>query len=719
MGSVIALLPANGWPRLLCDAVWQSTLIAAFGWLTAHFLVRQPGARAWVLLFSLTACVLAPLASMAARGSGWTIMAQIDGATPPQTAGADRNSATTQDELDRAANAPPTGSLSKLSDVSLDQISAAPAAESPHGSGLQPETQARSLAYGYVWLGIGWLLASTLIGVRLALSCLATRRLLRAATPCDDAALLAASVTAAQRIGLRKTPTLLVSGHVQTPTILALGRPRLLIPADHAGRASRERPPCRSVDGKSVDWVAAFAHELAHVARGDGWTRLGVELVLIALPLQPLVWLARRAFHTACEESCDDWAVATGSNPVDLAETLTAWITKSKPLAPLVAIGMSSTKARTLRLLALRGKPVIRLNRAWRWAGIPVALLLIAGFAVAQSPSGEHKKPDHPPTPAAASKGDNKPPSDKTAASSDKTGAKGDRDTLPPYVIDPPDILTITPVQLVPKESTRVAPLDKVRIEVHGTLVDQPITGMFQVDSSGEVVLGPAYGAVKISGLMRLEAQDVVKKKLLELLTQPEVALTIDESRRESGITGKHLVAPDGRINLGIYGTVSVAGLTVTEARAALETKLSESFAEPKVVVDLSAFNSKVFYAVVANQIHRLPITGSETIMDVMSQLSAGPDGVDSISISRPASATSKARNLEVHWKEVVQGDDTTNYQIVPGDRVFVKFVQSEGGGFGGGSGGFGGSAAPTRQKLPDKTPNADKGDSQPPPARP
>ena len=45
--------------------------------------------------------------------------------------------------------------------------------------------------------------------------------------------------------------------------------------------------------------------------------------------------------------------------------------------------------------------------------------------------------------------------------------------SLPPYVIEPPDILTITPVQLVPKESTRVAPLDKVRIEVHGTPLNQ------------------------------------------------------------------------------------------------------------------------------------------------------------------------------------------------------------------------------------------------------
>ena len=63
------------------------------------------------------------------------------------------------------------------------------------------------------------------------------------------------------------------------------------------------------------------------------------------LPLQPLIWLIRRSFHTACEEACDDWAVATGDNPVDLADTLTAWINRKQRTASLVAIGMSSTSA--------------------------------------------------------------------------------------------------------------------------------------------------------------------------------------------------------------------------------------------------------------------------------------------------------------------------------------------------------------------------------------
>src|SRR5205807_8419858 len=97
---------------------------------------------------------------------------------------------------------------------------------------------------------------------------------------------------------------------------------------------------------------------------------------------------------------------------------------------------------------------------------------------------------------------------------------------------------------------------------------------------------------------------------------------------------------------------------------------------DPKVDVDIFTYNSKVYYVILANQIQRLQITGRETVLDAIAQCRFFGQEIASISISRPASATSKARSLDVHWKEVLQGDNTRNYQILPGDRVFVHFVQ-------------------------------------------
>ncbi|HEV3415771.1 MAG TPA: polysaccharide biosynthesis/export family protein, partial [Pirellulales bacterium] len=277
-------------------------------------------------------------------------------------------------------------------------------------------------------------------------------------------------------------------------------------------------------------------------------------------------------------------------------------------------------------------------------------------------------------TPVAASHGEVKASKDETESSTPQPDTRGRRVGLPPYVIEAPDVLTITPVQLVPKGTTRVSPLDKVHIEVDDALPKKPISGIFPVDSSGEVVLGPVYGALKISGLTRLEAQETVRKKLAEILKDPQVALIIDETQRETGITGKHRVGPDGRINLGIYGTVYVDGQTVAEARAAVEKKLSDLFVDPKVAVDVSEYKSKFFYTIIGEQIVRSKLDGNETVLDaILGPISGSWDSTKAIFISRP-SISGKVQRLEVNWKDVLQGDDTTNYQILPGDRVFVQF---------------------------------------------
>src|SRR5690606_4534235 len=111
-----------------------------------------------------------------------------------------------------------------------------------------------------------------------------------------------------------------------------------------------------------------------------------------------------------------------------------------------------------------------------------------------------------------------------------------------------------------------------------GTGVGAEIRGDFMVDSAGSIVLGPNYGAVKVSGMTRVEAEDAVVRHLRKILSDPVVALTIDESAPTLGIVGKHLVGPDGRINLGTYGSVYLAGHTIAEARSTIEKHLAKDF---------------------------------------------------------------------------------------------------------------------------------------------
>ncbi len=69
---------------------------------------------------------------------------------------------------------------------------------------------------------------------------------------------------------------------------------------------------------------------------------------------------------------------------------------------------------------------------------------------------------------------------------------------------------------------------DTVFIRVMGTPPTQPIHGVFQVEPSGMVALGPEYGRAKIVGLSLEGAEDAVKKALSRTLRNPKVMVTYD-----------------------------------------------------------------------------------------------------------------------------------------------------------------------------------------------
>jgi polysaccharide export outer membrane protein len=51
-------------------------------------------------------------------------------------------------------------------------------------------------------------------------------------------------------------------------------------------------------------------------------------------------------------------------------------------------------------------------------------------------------------------------------------------------------------------------------------------------------------------------------------------------------------------VNLGTYGRVRVVGLTMDEARRAIEMHLSQFLESPQIALDVMGYNSKVFYVV-------------------------------------------------------------------------------------------------------------------------
>jgi polysaccharide export outer membrane protein len=259
--------------------------------------------------------------------------------------------------------------------------------------------------------------------------------------------------------------------------------------------------------------------------------------------------------------------------------------------------------------------------------------------------------------------------------------------SLPPYTIEPPDVLTIEALRVVPKAPYRIRPIDILQVDVEGELPEglgQEINNMlFVVEPSGALNLGAAYGKVNVKGLSLEEARDAVEALLRRTLRDPQVSLTLYESSGVQQIVGLHTVGMDGYVNLGTYGQVYVTGLTIPEAKAEIEEHLSAFLENPQVAVDVYTYQSKVYYVITegggppfGDQIARFPITGNETVLDALTQVQGlSPRSSKNIWIARPSPGSDDCfQILPVKYADVTgKGGIATNYQILPGDRVFVQ----------------------------------------------
>src|SRR5262249_7795138 len=192
--------------------------------------------------------------------------------------------------------------------------------------------------------------------------------------------------------------------------------------------------------------------------------------------------------------------------------------------------------------------------------------------------------------------------------------------SLPDYVIEPPDILLIDAIRLVPLPPYKVEPLDALLITVPGTTPPlEPITGTYVVESDGTINLGE-YGSVKVVGMTLEQVREAVKKQVGARIKDPQVLVALGQSRALQQIRGEHLVRPDGTVGLGTYGSVRVVGMTLQEARTAIEDHLGQFLQNPEIALDVFAYNSKAYYVIFdlggnGQQVVRLPVTGNDTVL--------------------------------------------------------------------------------------------------------
>lgn len=181
-----------------------------------------------------------------------------------------------------------------------------------------------------------------------------------------------------------------------------------------------------------------------------------------------------------------------------------------------------------------------------------------------------------------------------------------------------------------------------------------------------------------------IEAPDVLV--IEALLQDPRSKLT--EPLPVQPVSGDFLVRLDGTVNLGVWGTVPVAGLSPMKAGDAVRRKIA-AFTQVNgsrdradsilVTVEVKSNNSKAYYVFLdgaaGEQVIKLPMSGKETVLDAIAAIPGLAAKADQrqIRISRKGGEGEPFQSLAVDWSAIVQrGDTRTNYILLPGDRVYV-----------------------------------------------
>jgi beta-lactamase regulating signal transducer with metallopeptidase domain/HEAT repeat protein len=222
-----------------------------------------------------------------------------------------------------------------------------------------------------IWAGV-----VLLLGVWLAWSALAVRRIVRRAHPLDTQDWLTPLWEIADRLELDEPPRLLGSSDAKMPFACGFIKPTIVLPAEcESWTLDRRR--------------AVLLHELAHVKRHDLLGHTLGRLTCAVYWFHPLVWTAAKQLRSESERACDDLALSCGAKPSDYAEHLLDIVTSVKGDAtPAVALAMARRKEFEGRMLAILD-PDLRHSTPNRRqaAGLIVSLALISVVVGAAAPA--------------------------------------------------------------------------------------------------------------------------------------------------------------------------------------------------------------------------------------------------------------------------------------------------------------------------------------------
>jgi polysaccharide export outer membrane protein len=141
---------------------------------------------------------------------------------------------------------------------------------------------------------------------------------------------------------------------------------------------------------------------------------------------------------------------------------------------------------------------------------------------------------------------------------------------------------------------------------------------------------------------------------------------------KEPDLSATLPVRPDGMISLPLLNDVQAAGLTPMQLRDSITGKLKKYLADPRVTVVVTTINSQRIY-VTGEVLHTGPLTLVPDMTVLQALASAGFNqfaNTKKIYVLRMENG--KQQKLPVNYKELLQGNPSTNILLKPGDTIVV-----------------------------------------------
>ena len=178
-----------------------------------------------------------------------------------------------------------------------------------------------------------------------------------------------------------------------------------------------------------------------------------------------------------------------------------------------------------------------------------------------------------------------------------------------------------------------------------------------------------------------VEVQNIIDDKIRSDL---EVAFEIERRQRENDkqISNRRNASADDDEDLAAdeseddVDDLSLSNIEDEEARVALERRIIESILNNEISVRLVTWDSKKIYVLgEVNSPGSFDYDGTHTVLDALIDAGGLTSSANEhkIIVARPTTCNSCRIVMTICYDQIVQlGDTTSNYQLMPGDRVFV-----------------------------------------------